>query len=44
MRINVAPGQYRLTVSAQMNGTPSVAPAVVVVKPRETAAPEITLP
>jgi hypothetical protein len=44
VRINVAPGQYRLTVSAQMNGKPSVAPAVVVVKPRETAAAEITLP
>jgi hypothetical protein len=42
-RINVAPGQYRLTISAAAGGKPTESPAVVEVKPGEVAKPSVAL-
>ena len=44
VRLNVIPGQYRLTVSATATGKPVSTTAAVIVKPGEIAPPQILLP
>ena len=43
VRINLRPGQYKLSVSAKVGGSPLVSAMVVHVKPGEVTRPEITL-
>jgi hypothetical protein len=44
VRINVAPGQYRILISAMINGKPASAATAVIVKPQEVTRFEIPLP
>jgi hypothetical protein len=44
VRLNLGPGQYRLTVSAAVGGKPASTTSAVVVKPGEIAQPAIPLP
>jgi hypothetical protein len=44
VRLNLSPGQYRLTVSATVGGNPASTTAAVIVKPGEIAQPAIPLP
>ncbi len=44
VRLNVAAGQYRVTVRAKVGGKDAAATAAVIVKPGESATPEISLP
>jgi len=44
VRLNLSPGQYRLTVSAAVGGRPASTMAAVIVKPGEIAQPAIPLP
>jgi hypothetical protein len=44
VRLNLAPGQYRVTVSATVSGKPVSASAAVIVKPGEIAQPQVPLP
>lgn len=43
-RINTAPGQYKITVTAQAKGSVISTSTVAEVKPGETAKPSVTLP
>ncbi len=43
-RINVAPGQYRISVNAKSKGNIASTSTIVDVKPGETAKPSVTLP
>ena len=42
-RINVAPGQHRLSLTATMGGKPVATATVVIVKPKEQSKPEVPL-
>jgi hypothetical protein len=44
VRLNLAPGQYRLTVSASVGGKPLSTTAAVIVKPDDISQPQIALP
>ena len=42
-RINVAPGQYRLSLTATVSSKPVATATVVIVKPKEQSKPEVPL-
>src|SRR5262249_7264903 len=44
VKLNVAPGQYRVLVSTMVSGKPTSAAAAVIVKPEEVTRFEIPLP
>jgi hypothetical protein len=43
-RINIGPGQYKVTIEAKVKGSPIATSTVVDVKPGETSKPSLTLP
>jgi hypothetical protein len=43
-RINIVPGQYRISINAKRKGTNTSTSTIVDVKPGDTAKPSVTLP
>lgn len=43
-QINTAPGQYKVTIEAKVNGSPLATSTVIDVQPGEAAKPSLTLP
>jgi len=44
VKLNIPPGQYKLTFKAKASGKPISVAAIVIVKPNETAKPTLELP